>query len=152
MVYSYHNSCTGVGPSRPGGAPAMFDRVGKLYAGRAAYMALHTNRRRQLVAAAVLAALLLVLLVRCATRPYSADDVAQLTANALVNRDFDALLRLTLPEERSRLNLTRENVSAVLNELFYTRTPPHKLTPRLHSSFPVDQREYVLTSVGTAPA
>ncbi len=82
----------------------------------------------------------------------SSEDVAKMTAQALIDHDVDTLLQLTLPEERNTLNLKHDNVKAFLNDTIYTQPLPHRLIPILGTNLPVDQQGYYLASAGPCPA
>lgn len=106
--------------------------------------------RRSLARPKYIVAACLVLLMLVAgwwsfLRPPSADEVARMTANALSKGDVDTLLRLTLPEEREKLNLTPQGVRGLLDQTLYIHGLPGTLTAKRVQDYPVDQWLYDLT-------
>ncbi len=73
--------------------------------------------------------------------------IASCVASALAEHDVDALLDMTLPEERKKLNLTRNNVRMLLNETLYASrdSQPAGYYVKLVQQFPVDQCGFDLT-------
>jgi hypothetical protein len=123
------------GRKRRGGA-GMIEAIADLW------KSLSRNRRRALVASLACTAMLCIGLWLFVFRPPSADDVAQMTADALSNRDVNTLLSLTSEDERQKLHLTRDNVRAFLTETLYAHGKPGDLTARRVQEYPVDQLLY----------
>ena len=75
-------------------------------------------------------------------RPLSRDEVARTTMQALERGDVETLLNLTLPEERLKLGLSRENVRAFLNQTLWSHGLPKGLSLTRKEQWPVDEVLY----------
>jgi hypothetical protein len=75
-----------------------------------------------------------------------------MTGEALCDHDVDKLLALTMPEERSKLHLTHDNVQAILNDTVYRHTLPGRLAPKLSVHSPADQCVYYLNAASDSPS
>src|SRR5690348_265830 len=73
------------------------------------------------------------------------DEVALMTAHALSHKDIDTLLRLTLPEERTKLHLTPTAVRGILGQTLYLHGLPGDFAVKRVQDYPVDQFQYDLT-------
>ena len=90
--------------------------------------------------------LLLSLLWWFKLRPPTADEVAQLTADALAKGDVDTLIALTAPEEVDKLHLTKQGILGILEETLHHVGAPGPLSVERVQSYPVDQLAYRLSS------
>ena len=108
-------------------------------------------RRRGVLAIAAAALMCIVISVRIFARPFSPDAIAEMTGDALLRHDIDALLALTLPDELQTLHLTRDGVQGFLNEALYSHTLPGRFAAELRLRAPVDQCQYELKAEGTSP-
>jgi hypothetical protein len=99
-------------------------------------------RPRHFATASVSLTLLMAAFGYVALRPAGPDDIAHATIHALRNRDVDTLLRLSIPEELQKLNMTRDNVTLFLNRTIWsTGDLPETQMERL-VQYPVDEVAY----------
>jgi len=111
-----------------------------------------SRRQGAMIFLSTMIVILFAIMIKYRLNGPSSEDVAKMTAQALIDHDVDTLLQLTLPEERNTLNLKHDNVQAFLNDTIYTQPLPHRLIPILGTNLPVDQQGYYLASEGPCPA